>query len=277
MLSSLIDRRVSCYFLYGSPFLAIVLVAVRALRVHLLDLAIGIAFAALYFSAIWNLVGRAIRSQNQELRLSAMAGILLALPFAMMGLLWVGLGPPWLATPAENQMRYVVLVTMASAVVGGFVTLKEALQLAGERFYSTLGVAGIMLASPFYLVGESLLIAAFAGAVRTEQTPDVFRSLSEFQDVLMFLGGVLIYVSTAAFALALRDAGWLGRRAAAIVVVICVGSSVSLILRGLQFPDPSAVSASWYTVPGFIAGIPAVPFVIPCLLGVVLMARTDRE
>ena len=241
----------------------------------MLHLVIGIATFSLFAAAIWTLAGRAIRSTNQELRLASMAGIFSVLPFALSALLWVGLGPPWVATPPENQMRYVVLVTMAAAVVGGFATLKEALHLAGERFYSTLGFAGIILAGPFYLVGESLLIAAYSAAVRTDQVPDVFRSLSEFQDILLFLGGVLTYASAAGFALSMRYAGWLGRKAAAIFVVVCLTLGGCLVLRGLQFPDPAALSLTWYTLPGFIAGIPAIPFVVPCLLGVVILGHIE--
>ncbi len=276
MPPSLIARRASYCFLCAGPFLAIALVAVRALRVPVLHVVIGVSVFAMFATAIWQLGGRAIRSHNEEHRLAVMAGTFLVLPFALMALLWVGLGPPWVATAPENQMRYVVLVTMAAAVVGGFATLKEALHLAGERFYSTLGFAGIVLASPFYLVGESLLIAAFTAAARTEQVPDVFRTLSEFQDILLFLGGVLTYASAAAFALSMRYAGWLGGRAAAIFVVICLALAGCLVLRGLQFPDPAALSLPWYTLPGFIAGVPAVPFVIPCLLGVVLLGRAER-
>lgn len=269
-------RRASYFFLCIGPLLAIALVGVRALRVPVLHVVIGTIVFAMFATAIWTLAGRAVRSQNPERRLTAMAGILLVLPFAMMALFWVGLGPPWVATPPENQMRYVILVTMASAVVGGFVMLKEALHLSGERFYSTLGFTGVILASPFYLVGESLLIAAFAAAVRTEQVPDVFRSLSEFQDILLFLGGVLTYASAAVFALSLCQAGWLGRRAAAIFAIISIVLAGCLVVRGLQFPDPEALSAPWYTVPGLIAGIPAVPFLIPCFFGVVLLGRVDR-
>lgn len=272
----LVAHRASYCFLCAGPFLAIAMVAVRALRVPVLHVVIGIAVFAMFATAIWKLGGHAIRSQNQELRLAALAGMLLVLPFALMALLWVGLGPPWVATPPENQMRYVVLVTMAAAIVGGFATLKEALHLAGERFYSTLGFVAIVLASPFYLIGESLLIAAYAAAVRTEQVPDVFRSLSEFQDILLFLGGVLTYAAAATFAFSLRHVGWLGRRSGWIFVVISAVLAGCLVVRGLQFPDPAALSAPWYTVPGFIAGIPAVPFVIPCLLGVALLGRADR-
>ncbi len=165
MPASLTGRRASYFFLWSSPFLAVALVALRVLRVPVLHVVIGIVVFAMFATAVWRLSDRAIRSHNPEFRLAAMAGMFLVLPSALMALLWVGLGPPWVATPPENEMRYIVLVLMASAVVAGFTTLKEALHLAGERFYSTLGFSAIVLASPFYLVGESLLIAAFAATV----------------------------------------------------------------------------------------------------------------
>jgi hypothetical protein len=46
-------------------------------------------------------------------------------------------------------MRYLVLIVMAMAVAGGFVVLKEALGEVGERFYSTLGFAAVILAGPY--------------------------------------------------------------------------------------------------------------------------------
>ena len=39
----------------------------------------------------------------------------------------------------------------------------------------------------------------------------------------------------------------------------------------------TATSAPWYMRPGFIAGIPAVPWIMPCLLGVVLLRSAENE
>ena len=50
-----------------------------------------------------------------------------------------------------------------------------------------------------------------------------------------------------------------------------------LVMRGLSFPNHTAVSTPWYTSPGFIAGIPAVPWIMPFLLGVVLLRRAGDE
>ena len=61
------------------------------------------------------------------------AGTLFLAPYALMSLLWVGIGPPWEATVEENEMRYLVLMGMTAAIVGGFAVIKEALSEAGEH------------------------------------------------------------------------------------------------------------------------------------------------
>jgi hypothetical protein len=50
-----------------------------------------------------------------------------------------------------------------------------------------------------------------------------------------------------------------------------------LVIRGLHYPDPRALSTPWYTSPGFVVGIPAVPFIMPVLFGVVLLRRAGEE
>jgi hypothetical protein len=50
-----------------------------------------------------------------------------------------------------------------------------------------------------------------------------------------------------------------------------------IVLRGLSYPDPTASATPWYLRPGFIAGIPAVPWIMPFLLGVVLLRRAGHE
>ncbi len=276
MPPSSLFRRLSCVFLCAAPFLVIVLVGIRALRMPVVHEMMGGVFFVILAIAAWMLAGRGLKTQLPEVHLFAMAGMFLLLPFALIGLLWVGLGPPWLASPAENQMRYVVLIASAVAVVGGCAVLKEALSLSGERFYSTLGFAGMILAGPIYIAGEALLLALYSALRHTGEVPEVFKSLSEFQDILLFFGGALTYAATTAFAISLGRAGWLGRAASRSFAVLSLFALLCLVTRGLQFPDLEAPSMPWYTVPGFVAGIPAVPFVIPYFLGVVALRRTNQ-
>src|SRR6266581_8661019 len=99
------NRRFSYWFLLAIFIVAIVLAAIRPLRVSGVYQVVGvIQFAAMAFAA-WTLGARAITSTSRRSRLLALTGILLITPFALVALFWVGLGPPWQATAAENQMR----------------------------------------------------------------------------------------------------------------------------------------------------------------------------
>jgi hypothetical protein len=78
-------------------------------------------------------------------------------------------------------------------------------------------------------------------------------------------------------AASLEKAGWIGRGAARAYVIANVILLVLVVMRGLSFPELSNNTAPWYTRPGFIAGIPAIPWMMPCLLGVVLLRRAGNE
>src|SRR5439155_26069437 len=103
-------RRVSYVFLCLVPFLCFVVVGVRAFRVPGVYQAVGVAYFAAIAIAVWILSAGAIRTDVQNRRLLGLAGILLVTPFALVALLWVGLGGPWQANAAENQMRYLALI-----------------------------------------------------------------------------------------------------------------------------------------------------------------------
>src|SRR5690242_6607108 len=105
-----ISRRVSYIFLCTVPFLAIAFGAPRALRIPGVFQAIGGALFAAVLIAAWILGARVIRGSAQGEQRLAFAGVFLNVPFALVLLLWVGLGPPWVATAPENLMRYLVLL-----------------------------------------------------------------------------------------------------------------------------------------------------------------------
>jgi len=90
---------------------------------------------------------------------------------------------------------------------------------------------------------------------------------------LLFVACALTYATTAAYAASLGRARWLGRWAAAAYVTLSAVALLFLVLRGLAFPSATGASRAWYTEPGFVVGIPAIPWVLPALLGVVLLRR----
>jgi hypothetical protein len=68
-------------------------------------------------------------------------------------------------------------------------------------------------------------------------------------------------------------AQWLGRTASRVFVTASLLALLFLVLRGLQFPVRSVAMTSWSTIPGFVVGIPAIPWIMPVLFGVVLLRR----
>src|SRR5947199_5927326 len=270
-------RRVSYVFLCIVPFLTFVVVGVRAFRVPGVYQAVGVAYFAAIAIAVWILSAGAIRTDVQNRRLLGLAGILLVTPFALVALLWVGLGGPWQANAAENQMRYLVLIVMTTAIAGGFVVLREALNEAGERFYAPLGFAAIMLSGPLYLIWNTFAFGVFFAKEHAGEVPQALHSLGDIFDVLLFVAGFLTYLATAAFAASLGRVQWLGRRATRAFMIVSGIALLFLVIRGLHYPDPRALSTPWYTSPGFVVGIPAVPFIMPFLFGVVLLRRAGEK
>lgn len=271
------SRRVSYVFLCAVPVLAIGFAAVRPLRVSGVYQSIGWVLFSAIVLAMWVLGARTVRSGAQEKRMLALAGGLLLVPFALIALLWVGLGPPWDATPPENVMRYFVLLVSSIAVSGGFIILKEALSDAGERCYSTLAFAAAVLAAAAYVVWTSFVLAAVVMRVRDGQAPAAIGALADVLDLLLNVACFLTYLATAGFAMSFGRAHWLGRYATRTYVIVSLAASLCLIARGWSLPDPATVSPAWYTQPGFVAGIPAIPFIMPFLLGVVLLRRAGDE
>jgi len=269
--------RISYIFLCALPFLLLVVGGVRALRIPGVYQSVGVVLFGVVLLAAWILGARVIASGAAEGRQVALAGTLLVAPWAIISLLWVGIGAPFQATPAENHMRFLVLLANSIVVAGGFVALKEALSEAGERFYSTLGFAAGLTAGMAYLLCISLSVGVSAARLRSGHSPDVGVVTSGWYDILEFVACVTTYFATAAYAVSLGQAGWLGPAAARTYVIASLVFLLFLVMRGVSYPEISAHTAPWYTQPGVIAGIPAIPWIMPGLLGVILLRRAGEE
>lgn len=271
-----ITRRVSYVFLCLVPFLLFPLVGVRALRIPGVYQTVGAVLFTAIIIAAWLLGVRAIKGPEGRQTL-ALASTFLLVPSTLFSLLWIGLASPGEATPVENRMRFLVLVVGSIAVTGGFVVLREALHEAGERVYSTLGSAANMLAGAAYLVWMSFTLGMVVVKVQAGQIPAAVRAVYDVYDILLFFACILTYLTTAAFATSLGRARWLGRGATRAYVIVSFVALLFLVLRGFSYPDLTASSTPWYLRPAFTAGIPAVPWIMPFLLGVVLLRRAGDE
>ena len=180
------SRRFSYWFLFAIFIVAIVLGAIRPSRVSPWYQVIGIIQFAAMALAAWVLGARAITMQARGPRLLALAGIFLITPFALLALFWVGLGPPWVATPAENQMRYLVLTAMTIAIVVGFVVLREALGETDKK--SSVGFATILLAGPLYLIFDAFGFGISTVRLNGGEVPSTFHDLNPVIDMILFTG-----------------------------------------------------------------------------------------
>jgi hypothetical protein len=199
-------RRVSYGFLCALPFLDFVAAGARPLRTPPLHQVLGAILFAAAAAAAWVLGARRIVSGAGPGKGLALAGTLLLTPWAVVSLLWIGIGAPFQATPPENRMRFLVLLANSIVVTAGFIALKEELGEARERFFSTLGVTAAIAAGTAYLGCMSLISASYIAKLRAGQAPPM-GLLSDVFDVLEFFACTLTYLATAAFAASLGRIG----------------------------------------------------------------------
>jgi hypothetical protein len=267
-------RRISYVFLCAIPFLNFGVIGARALRPYWFA---GIVYFAAMIIAAWSLCGRALRSGTEREQRMSLTGGLLILFTVVTALLWVGLAPPFQATPIENRMRYMVLVLGSVAVTIGFVLLEALVRENGEYLLSRIAATVAMLGGAAYLIWNCHALGVYVIRVRTGHVPTEFTVMSEVLDSLLFAACVLTYLATLGFALSMGRVGLLsrgGKIGFAVANLILLGL---LLVRGLSFPDPRATSTPWYFNLGFIAGIPAVPWIMPYLFGVVLLRRAGMQ
>ena len=269
-------RRVSYLALCASLLVIAPLTAARPLRISGVYEVIGlIVFICLVLCA-WALSRPPTSGSSEQALVARFAGFLFLTPFGLVALLWVGLATPWDATTIENRMRYAVLVTASVAVTGAFVVAKEALSASSNRLFPALTLAAGTLSGAAYLVWTSFYLGVFASKVSTGQLSPVLPPVMNILDVLLFVASALAYLATAALAHSLRRANWLRTTPAATFVLVSAIAFTFLMLRGLAFPSPNEGPTPWYMRPGFIAGIPAVPWLMPYLLGIVLLRQAGQ-
>lgn len=251
-----------------------------ALQAAIVALALVVG-AGLTWLAGAHVVVRADADDTARLR-AASAGLLVT-PFILFGLV-PGVGPPRDQPTQDNELRFLLLAIDPMLVGAGLLLLKEALAGVGERFLASVGLAAIVLATPLY-VAFALIQRVDYVAVELNWTwaASVSGNLHEltgldaFSMSALFFASALTYVATAAFAGSLARVGWLGRGTATTLQLLSGLGLAFLVARGFAFPSLKAAFSHWYTVPGFVAGIPAVPWMPLCAIGVLLLRRVGRE
>ena len=262
------------------PFLIFLVAAARPLHILGVYQSIAVVQIVAVSLATWKLGASSMRAKDENTRMLALAGALLIAPWILFSLL-VGVGIPTQATPAENQIRYLVLIADGILIAAGLIVFTESLKQVGERFYSTLGFAATIIATPMFLiwamaplsVGEVARLQQASSALR----PNWLEPMQSWAEFMLLGAVVLSYFASASYGASLRRISWSGKNGSkgfvwtSFFAVLCL-----LIMATVALANPTedmAVFKTWYAIPGFIFSIPAVTFIIPCLFGVLLLRR----
>jgi ABC-type glycerol-3-phosphate transport system permease component len=153
---------------------------------------------------------------------------------------------------------------------------------AGENFYSTLGFAAAIISFPLYAVFTTVSLGEFRMTERAGSLPTsgALGLLDELAVAMLFFGAILTHLSTAAFAGSLGKTRILGPRASSIFTVLgLVGALCVAIKAAYVFAhphNPMWYFGPWYAFPGQVLSIPAAPWIMPCLLGLILLRRVGE-
>jgi hypothetical protein len=243
-------------------------------------LPVWIVNACLMISAAWNLGGYQLSSNNREIKQQVTTALLLFTPWLLFSI-FAGMGPPpatlqgWVNTAAEQQIRYTILIAAGIIFALGSALLKVKLQAAGENIYSAMASAAINLALPLFIINM-----AFWGYYLTDtfrvfiqlgvaKRPDWYEPVKSLFYVISIAEVLLIYLSTVLFAVSLKVTGLFNPVACRYYIVFgLVG--IILVVFPPTWPEPFGTA-------GFLVAIPAIPFVMPYLIGVHLLKQTKAN
>jgi len=131
-------------------------------------------------------------------------------------------------------------------------------------------LAAITIATVLFVL-DSLLVYVIVEMLQQKQssgkTPDWWLAVRAYYLPLHQVAVTLIYLATVAYATALRRAGWFGGISSRLFAGISLAAAVLVLL----YPVGGKIGA-----PGFVLGIPAVPYVMPYLMGILLVTRAGR-
>ena len=261
-------------FLCALPFVALALAVPRPLHELPGRELLGVAVFVLALAVLWR-VGADVARRGTPARALVLVGRPAARALDADSLLWIGIGAPFQASKVENQHRFVLLMVNAFLVGAGFMLLRDVLQERGERLVSGMMFAAAVPASGLYLACIALTLAQSTMAVQGDHTPFP-PVLSHLYDGMEFFACALTYASTALAAMAMGRSGLLGKTGVRVFVVLCTVILVLLVLHGIEFPEISGQAAPWYTQPGVIVRIPAMPWLMPGVMAA-LMLKPSRE
>ncbi|EOR94532.1 hypothetical protein ADIARSV_2378 [Arcticibacter svalbardensis MN12-7] len=201
---------------------------------------------------------------------------LLILPWIFIAI-FGGMGPPpetaikWAALSNEQIARYTILIISGLLVYKGFYYLHNYLKNKEGDKYSRIGLLLISLGIPFFIINMVywgyFLTYIFATYTAPESTtkPEWVKLLGEAFTLIRMIEVALIYLSTAAFALALRVSRILSKGSCiAYVTVACLCSLFNFL--------PGSVPAPLNVI-NYLSYIPAFTLLMPYLIAINILRK----
>ncbi|MBO9566192.1 MAG: hypothetical protein J7621_25685 [Niastella sp.] len=242
-------------------------------------LPIWLIHTILMLALLWYLGARVLAGKEEVPRQQAVMALLLVLPWLFISVFF-GMGPPpatiaaWVHTATEQQARYGILMGCGILATGGFTLLREELKKRGERFYSTLGIAALLMAAPLFILNMAywggFLTRSFSTFINTipdAPRPDWYKAMQGLFYSIGLVEVALIYLATAAFAAGLKKAGLFRSGPCRLYILF---SLLGFVLSCL----PSWLPEPFGSISYFVS-IPAIPLVIPYLMGLNLLQRSN--
>ncbi len=278
MKATPLKRNVSQLYLLFVPLLVILLGFGLGKTNYTFYVPIWLVNVFLMVLAAWILGLHTINTKNSNRHL-VLGAFSLIVPIILVSMFF-GLGPPpdtsqsWVDTAIEQQVRYSMLVMAGIGIVIGFALLREFLKNESENFYSLLGLTAIIIAIPIFIL--DMLFWGFylpelfkiVVASHAEKLPDWFQPTRVLFGLLSVVEVALTYLAIAAFSVSLRKVGLLRISSTRIYLVISLFAFLIIVLSPF-FPEV-------LTEAGFVVSIPAIPFLMPYYMGVILLRKVGN-
>jgi hypothetical protein len=268
-------RHLSQIYLTLVPILTIVLGLGVGYVSYQIYLPIWLGNVVLMLIATWLLGANVLKTADTEKKHIAVCALCFIVP-TLLSSMFAGLGAPpyespklWVSSASEQLTRYYFLLAMGVLIASGYAILRDKLKRTPGNFYALLGFIAIQIAIPMFLIDMSFWgfyltkLYRMLVASSLEKTPEWVLPLRTQFFYINMIVAALVYLGTAAFAMALKKAGWFKPVACHMYLFI---SLLFFILDVLPptLPEPFATL-------NFIVSIPAVPFMLPYFIGVNLL------
>jgi hypothetical protein len=192
-----------------------------------------------------------------------------------------GMGPPpetaaaWAALALEQVVRYTILIISGLSVALGFFRLNKFLANTSGKTFARLGVTIIAIALPLFVLNMAYWGYFLTHVFSTYSLPGAAPKPEWLKTVAVIFTAIrmgevsLIYIGTAAFALALRSINYLSKTGSFIYVLFsCLGALLNLL--------PGSVTGP-LAIANYLSYIPAFTLLMPYIIAINIARKEDLE